>query len=475
MGNRLEKVEEISTQLTDKYKQIKELQDQLAQLNKDTLTLESAKIKETILGNIEDDNLQIPTNEPKVSKEELDGEKIEERNSLYIKKLKCLEHMYYRYGEEYVLAMDELGFIPEDDWDGYDKVKSGTVINVNGTYIVNGEYKFDTIDELLEWAKETYPEFMSDKKNVIKLKTIKNISIQQLEDMFDGKKIEKEKLSKRERFEQALLRDDVIDFFLEKSPEELEAFFGPDVARMVGFDQNNPHHCYDLFEHTLNTVEGIDTEGLSQEDAIKLKVAAFFHDIGKPEVAMVKGDKTVFYNHAKKSAEVSRAILGSLDYKPEEIAQIQFYIEHHDDFINFKREDENWNRKNRFLRGISLETVARKIQETKEDISIYGGYNPSKKDYQLLLRLCKADANAQSRIVREFGKVTDSRANKVSRLSQVEELVPEAYELALEKTADVLKKWGRHNKGNEEYLDGQLTKKVEGDYMSFWRRWKNET
>ncbi len=472
MGNRLEKVEEISVQLKDKYQQIRELQDQLAQLNKDASTLESAKIKHTILGNIEDGNLQTPTNDPKVSKEELDdeeldGEELEERDSLYIERLKCLEHMYYQYGEEYVLPMGEFGFTPEDDWDGYDTVKSGTVINVNGTYIVNGEYKFDTIDELLEWSKGRYPEFIADEKNVIKLKTIKNISIQQLEDMFDGKKIEKEELSKRERFEQALLRDDVVDYFLGKSPEELAAFFGPDVARMVGFEQNNPHHCYDLFEHTLNTVEGIDTEGLSQEDAIKLKVAAFLHDIGKPEVAMVKGDKTVFYNHAKKSAETSRAILGALDYKPEEIAQMQFYIEHHDDFINFKREDENWNRKNRFLRGISLETVARKIQETKEDISIYGGYNPSKKDYQMLLRLCKADANAQSRVVREFGKVTDSRANKVSRLSQVEELVPDAYELALEKTADVLKKWGRHNKGNEEYLEGQLTNKVEGATY-FW-------
>ncbi len=468
MGNRLEKVEEISVQLKDKYKQITELQKQLAQLNKEIHTLESEKIKNTILGNIEAGNLPTPTNEiekidnEKLDDEELDSEESEESDSLYIQQLKFLEAMFYKYGEEYVLPMGELGFVPEDDLDGYDTVKSGTVINVNGTYIVNGQYKFDTLDELKQWAQTRYAKFMNEKKNDIKLKTLKSVSIQQLEDMFDGKDISKEKISKRQRFEQALLRDDMIDYFLSKSPEEIEALFGTEVATMVGFDQNNPHHCYDLFEHTLNTVEGIDTEGLSPEDVIKLKVAAFLHDVGKPQVAMNKGDKTVFYNHAKKSAEMSDAILGALDYKPEEIAQIKFFIEHHDDFINFKRDDEEWNRKNKFLRGINLQNVARKIQETKEDISIYGGYNPSKKDYQLLLRLCKADANAQSRIVREYGKVTDSRANKISRLSQVEDLVPQAYDLSLEMTANSIKKVGTMSSQSEKVIGDKINDKVKG-------------
>ena len=171
--------------------------------------------------------------------------------------------------------------------------------------------------------------------------------------------------------------------------------------------------------------------------------------------------------HAKKSAEMSDAILGALDYKPEEIAQIKFFIEHHDDFINFKREDEEWNRKNRFLRGINPQNVARKIQETKEDISIYGGYNPNKKDYQLLLRLCKADANAQSRIVREYGKVTDSRANKISRLSQVEDLVPQAYDLSLEMTAESIKKAGTITPQLEKAIGDKIDDKVQGTMHLF--------
>lgn len=457
MGNRLEKVEEISTQLKDKYQQMKELQEKLSELNREVTSLENEKIKNTILGNIESGNLPTP-----IIGQEVDDELIEEGDSLSEERLSHLTSMCYEYGEEYILPMGEEEIPTVDDPDNWygNSVYTGIIVNVNGTYIVDGTYKFDSIDALKQWAKVQYPEFMSDKANIIKLETLNNISVQQLEDMFDGKEISKDTISRRQRFEEALLRDDVIDFFLEKSPEEIEALFGTEVATMVGFDQNNPHHCYDLFEHTLNTVDGIDTEGLAPEDAIKLKVAAFLHDVGKPQVAMNKGDKTVFYNHAKKSAEISDAILGALDYEPEEIAQIKFFIEHHDDFINFKKDDEEWNRNNRFLRGINLQTVARKIQETKEDISIYGGYNPSKKDYQMLLRLCKADANAQSRIVREFGKVTDSRANKISRLSQVEDLVPEAYEVALENTAEAIKGMSKFGPKIEAVVDKHISDKV---------------
>ena len=297
MGNRLEKAEEISAQLKDKYQQIRELQDKLSELNMEATSLQKEIIKNTILGNIENGNLHTPSEERKVPDdermEEEDYEDLVKKHNMHINTLQYLEELYYQYEEEYVLPMGEFGFIPEDDWDGYDTVKSRMVINVNGSYIVDGQYKFDTLEELKQWAQTKYPEFMKDKKNDIKLKTLKSVSVQQLEDMFDGKEISKEKISKRERFEQALLRDDVIDYFLEKSPEEIEALFGTEVATMVGFDQNNPHHCYDLFEHTLNTVDGIDTNGLSPEDTIKLKVAAFLHDVGKPQVAMNKGNKTV--------------------------------------------------------------------------------------------------------------------------------------------------------------------------------------
>lgn len=39
--------------------------------------------------------------------------------------------------------------------------------------------------------------------------------------------------------------------------DKMEIDLGPDVIRMRGYDQRNPHHCYDLFTHSVVTVSGI--------------------------------------------------------------------------------------------------------------------------------------------------------------------------------------------------------------------------
>ena len=44
---------------------------------------------------------------------------------------------------------------------------------------------------------------------------------------------------------------------------------------MVGFDQHNPHHVYDVYEHTLHALEATPPEPV-------LRMAVLFHDSGKP-------------------------------------------------------------------------------------------------------------------------------------------------------------------------------------------------
>ena len=45
---------------------------------------------------------------------------------------------------------------------------------------------------------------------------------------------------------------------------------------MLGFDQRNPHHCYDVWEHTLHAMEAAPPTPL-------LRWTVLFHDMGKPE------------------------------------------------------------------------------------------------------------------------------------------------------------------------------------------------
>lgn len=76
----------------------------------------------------------------------------------------------------------------------------------------------------------------------------------------------------------------------------------PEILPMIGFDQKTRHHCYDVYEHTLRVLDNCDTQ-----DTV-LRLAAFFHDIGKPETQTFDQNGAHFYGHAERSAEITDAI-----------------------------------------------------------------------------------------------------------------------------------------------------------------------
>lgn len=260
----------------------------------------------------------------------------------------------------------------------------------------------------------------------------------------------------------------------------------PAIVRMIGFDQNNLHHCYDLWGHTMHTVESIDKEGLTDEEFVKLRVAAFFHDIGKPDVAKIneKTGQQVFYGHAVHSVEVARPILESLGYSEEEIKQLSFYIAHHDDFISFKSNLAPWMRTHEFIRGINPETVSEVMIQNKYDFKGMGydehqikyicytlghsgetpkfmtktgpvvidvdmeevqekidsgeydmPFEPTQRDYEMLLKLCKADAMAQTEEVWQNGKKVSSKEEKLQNMTNIENSLAVAYASIPEKVS----------------------------------------
>ena len=82
--------------------------------------------------------------------------------------------------------------------------------------------------------------------------------------------------------------------------------FWPEVLPMVGFDQKNYHHCYDVWEHTLHALAVIPPEPV-------LRCAALLHDIGKPRCFTVD-EKGVghFYGHGSISREMASQMLRRL-------------------------------------------------------------------------------------------------------------------------------------------------------------------
>ena len=72
----------------------------------------------------------------------------------------------------------------------------------------------------------------------------------------------------------------------------------PEFDRTMETPQNNPHHCYNVGEHTLEALRNIEADKT-------LRLAALFHDFGKPQTHTTDADGIDhFHGHAKISAEL---------------------------------------------------------------------------------------------------------------------------------------------------------------------------
>ena len=74
----------------------------------------------------------------------------------------------------------------------------------------------------------------------------------------------------------------------------------PEIRPMIGYDQQNHHHSYDLWEHTVRGVEGVPTDPV-------LRLTMLLHDTGKPVVRTTdeKGEGH-YKGHPKVSEEIAR-------------------------------------------------------------------------------------------------------------------------------------------------------------------------
>ena len=230
--------------------------------------------------------------------------------------------------------------------------------------------------------------------------------------------------------------------------EEVKNMYGPETAKMVGFDQRNPHHCYDLWNHTLHVLEGLGDDA----DPL-LKTAAFFHDIGKTAVAKEKDGRLVFYGHAAVSAKIAQPILEKYGFSEDEITTVVFFIRHHDDFISWILPEEesrhssqvhiNQKNINKYL-DKTLDKIPDKTPEKTPDktpdktldktpdktpdkaldktLDIKAGF-PTIGTIRQLLKLCKADINGQAEKVYMKGVLIDSKAHKLKKLELIESIV----------------------------------------------------
>ncbi len=280
----------------------------------------------------------------------------------------------------------------------------------------------------------------------------------------------------KSEFENSLFRQDVVEYYLNMSREDIEYKFGNIVTDMIGFNQNNPHQCYDLFEHTLRTVIDIPTGELSDEEIKLLKIAAFLHDVAKPKVGQEINGRIVYENNEIESANMARQFLTELGYSNEEINRICFFITHINDFLYYKDEVPYYYEHHIYIKKISALTIAERMIENEYNFALAGlndvqvkavcysltrneewplfedekgnevkiatvdmqdikcrlvdlknEFEPTLKDYKMLLKLSIANYKAQAKRTYQKGKLIATRAEKVRVAAIIEAILPEAF------------------------------------------------
>ena len=100
--------------------------------------------------------------------------------------------------------------------------------------------------------------------------------------------------------------------------------FWPELLPMVGFDQRNYHHCYDIWEHTLHALAHTPPD-------LVLRCSALLHDVGKVECFTVDAEGTGhFYGHPKVSARMAEEMLRRLKCSNDLRCAIVRLVEWHD-------------------------------------------------------------------------------------------------------------------------------------------------
>ena len=132
-----------------------------------------------------------------------------------------------------------------------------------------------------------------------------------------------------------------------QAAEVLRAFpdvigvFWPEILPMVGFDQRNCHHCYDVWEHTLYAVAAAPADPV-------IRCAALLHDIGKPHCFTVDENGVGhFYGHGAISWELADRMLRRLKCSTEFRETVVRLVDWHD--RNIPRTDKSIRRALRLL------------------------------------------------------------------------------------------------------------------------------
>ncbi len=102
----------------------------------------------------------------------------------------------------------------------------------------------------------------------------------------------------------------------------------PELCAMKGFNQRNEYHKYDVLEHCVRAMEAVNT---TAENVEYMKLAALFHDVGKPETFSADDSGTGhFYGHPSAGERIVLEILSRFKADGFTSERVSKLIKYHD-------------------------------------------------------------------------------------------------------------------------------------------------
>ena len=148
----------------------------------------------------------------------------------------------------------------------------------------------------------------------------------------------------------------------------------PEMEETYGVSQNK-HHIYDVYEHLLHSLDYAAKQGFN----LSVRLAALFHDIGKPRVKQGDGPEATFYNHEVVGAKMTEKIMTRLRFPKKEIEKVVKLVRYHLFYYNVGEVGESSVR--RLVRKVGLENMADLIKLRMADR--IGSGVPKAKPYKL--------------------------------------------------------------------------------------------
>ena len=123
-----------------------------------------------------------------------------------------------------------------------------------------------------------------------------------------------------------LCGEGVLDILLEY--KDVMAVIIPELEPCIGFNQNNPYHIYDVYDHIAHAV------AFYKGSDISTNMALLLHDIGKPLCYTEDNGRGHFYGHGVISRDIAEDVMERLKFDNKTKSEVLTLVFYHDANIN---------------------------------------------------------------------------------------------------------------------------------------------